>query len=230
MYKTSTFRKSFEKEIVFLKNTCLTAHKNHVSYNHDLRQLVFQSFFFRSCALLENYIIQIIENWVFEIKKNNLSITTLPEESRMFFILKQIEDIVKQYILLSDETRVFRRLSSQYNTLNTITSGVTIPQPISGRSIISQKSFPSIDNLSKVFGRMGVKFKTEINATAKRDALLILQSFLDLRNEIAHEHPRSLAYSDIVRNHDNLKKVISYLDRMFYKIISNNSNSIGWSI
>ena len=55
---------------------------------------------------------------------------------------------------------------------------------------------------------------------AKRSYEPIIQSFLDIRQAIAHQNPPDLTYNDVKHQLSNIKSFVSTLDRILFSHVS----------
>lgn len=96
--------------------------------------------------------------------------------------------------------------------------------------IITDKKYPSIKNISAICKRFGVKdIFNAMSVIGKKDYKLIINSFNDVRTEIAHQHPSpDLGISSVVDNLKALLEVVDKLNRVLYSHIRKTSGEDCW--
>jgi hypothetical protein len=88
---------------------------------------------------------------------------------------------------------------------------------------------PSPKNLKILFNRLGLKnIFNVINKLGKKDYELVLRSFLDIRETIAHQQSISLTIEDTKRNFSNIKDLIDKIDRASFSHVCKESGINYW--
>lgn len=83
--------------------------------------------------------------------------------------------------------------------------------------IVGNRKYPSVKNIKAIFNRIGVpNIFHRLNAITKRDSEKVLQSFLDIRQAIAHQSPPNLTYPDVRSYIRNVQGIVRALDRILY--------------
>ena len=135
--------------------------------------------------------------------------------TRYFSVLSELGSLVARYNLTGDETRYFKDMNAKINMLSVLNCDEEIPSWFSGENIYLGKSFPSLRNINTIGNRLVLDIKNELNSIGKAKIALMIDSFLDTRNELAHESGKNLTYADVVRHHSSFGKFISASDRLF---------------
>jgi len=192
-------------------------HRNSKSLPTNVRDSVFQNCVFQLSAILEDYVLELLETWTSNLKKNKRLNGTLPQITRSIFIARLQSESYKRYIGLGNEVELAESMlqnSSAYKLLDDL---LEIPQIDFRSHLIKDKKFPSPNNLLVLFRRFGMQnILSQLSKRTKSDFRLSLQAFMDIRNALAHESPPSLTDVDVQHYFDQILRWIEAIDREFY--------------
>ena len=228
-YRRSIFRNEFDNYTDTHINVVLeSCDKNDIS--QELKNSVLAAAIFQVSAAMENYLKDIISNWIFEIKKCNYSDLNIPIEMKAIILLKMQQDIYKKYFMGNNgEISSLNSMISKIEDINKINSD-GILQILNVGSIVNDKKYPSINNIIQLFNRLGIKnIFNEVNKLGRYDSKLFLTSFMDVRTEIAHSTQRTyFNANDVIDKLNRIKKLVGFFDRILYKFVMKKSISCCW--
>lgn len=80
-----------------------------------------------------------------------------------------------------------------------------------------------------MYYRIGINdIVTDLNRSAKKDIKTAIESFLSLRESIAHQGAPAITYTDIERHFNNIYEAVNYIDRIVYSHIKKESGEFFW--
>lgn len=80
-----------------------------------------------------------------------------------------------------------------------------------------------------LFNRIGIKnIFNETDRIGRKNYELILRSFLDVRETIAHQESTDLTFDNVKRNFKNITDLLDKLDRASFRHICNISGQKYW--
>ena len=229
-YSKSKARIDFENASkLMLKNSRDASYKNSkIGYSH--RIMIFQSSIFLLSASFENYLKSLTEDLIFSYTTKSALLKDLPPNFRSMVLLETQLSAFKVYINNGDEAKILSRLDTNHQHYSIINDNELFTNQIRPGLIVGTKKYPSIKNLNILFNRFGIKrIIPELNKRGKKDYELILKSFLDIREAIAHESAPSITYIDIKRHYKNIGEIIGLLDRIVYAQIVGYSSERFWT-
>lgn len=233
-YVYSRARKTFDTGINDLLVTSKEA-DTHLCSSARVRALAHASAVVIANTRVESYLEDLILDWAAAIGNANLTASILPGETRAFLLNgSTIRQAYRKLLLMEQGERDFVRLiSSQLGAQGEYRFAIdaTIINASHLRPIIDQVKYPSEANLRKLFARCGIAdIFTALNAVAKRDVLPLHKSFSDLRTAIAHEGlPVGKNGKDVRDRIREIKMLIGYLDRVFYRHSNAHLGPTAWT-
>jgi hypothetical protein len=182
-------------------------------------EMILQAAIFKTSALLEEYIKNSINDWIYLAHKENCSAGSLPMELRWYYISVAHVDAYRSYINNKDEKRLLTNLiSKKENCL--FQDNHTIKKIIKPSIILGNKKYPSVKNIKRLFTRLGIgNIFPKIDKKTKRQYEPLVKSFQDIRQAIAHQNPPDLTYNDIKNHINNIQGFVSALDRVLFSHI-----------
>jgi len=228
-YSKSKARTEFEKssDDLLLSSRKASFKNSKISYEHKI--LIFQSAIFLLSALIEEYLKTFVEDLIFNYKSKNAQLDKIPDNFRSLLLLESQLNSFKTYINSGDESKILTRLSTNLPHYKIILNNEIFTNQIPPSLIIGTKKYPSIKNLNLLYNRLGIsKIIIEIQKKGKKDYEMMLKSFLDVRETIAHQKAPSITIEDVKRHYSNINEIIGMLDRVTYSYISRKSGSIFW--
>lgn len=228
-YSKSTSREDFELEYLKLGKLAKKISYKSSPLSYDHKQLIFQSCIFLLCARIEDYTKNLIEGIVFNYKSKGVEFNKLPINIRTkVFIDSQIGHF-RNYYNSADEKKLLKNVSIKNPSFEIINDSVILSNHLNANNVISSNKYPSIKNLKILYHRIGIDdIVLKINANSKRDLKTSFESFLSLRESIAHQSSSSITFSDLERHFENVMLYINHIDRIVYKHITKESGATYW--
>lgn len=228
-YIRSSFRNEFDTivdEYICIikeadKNTLLT---------QKLKNSVLASSVFQVSSAMENYLKDIISNWIFEIKKCCFDDISIPDEMKAIVLLKSQQDIYRKYLVSTTGERESLQLMIGKLDLISKVSSQNILQVLNENVLVNDKKYPSNSNIRQLFNRIGIKdIFQELDRIGRYDSKMFLTSFMDIRTEIAHSNSHNnLNASDVIIKLNGMKTLIGHIDRILHKHILTYSLPSCW--
>src|SRR5690606_27376182 len=136
----------------------------------------------------------------------------------------------RNYFNQGDERKLIQNLSLSKGTYQIINDDDNFTNQIKVVHTLGTNKYPALKNLKLVFNRLGIEdIVKQINTFARKDLMTAFDSFLSLRESIAHQSTSNLTINDIKRHFDNVCIYINHIDRILYKHICKTSTSKFWT-
>lgn len=229
-YKKSLARRSFEAVLRDLRKT-----SQHVSFKSrrlpdGVRQMVFRSAIFQASAAFEAYLKEVLEDWIDMCGKEDLSISAMPRELIAFSASRQAHSTWRRFLASGNEGGFIKELVGNRLVPRHYDRTAKVSEIINSKICVYDKKYPSIRNIKALLFRFGVpNVFQELNKRGKRDLEKSVQSFMDIRTEIAHENPpRNLAFEDIKIHLDHIALAVKFMDRFLHSHLSRLAGSSCW--
>lgn len=183
--------------------------------------MILQAAIFKTSAYLEEYIKNCINDWLHTAIQRNCISSSLPDELRWYCITKEHLGAYKSFINNSDESRLLSAIKSKpINKL--LDDNCPIKNLINPLGVVGDRKYPSIRNLKRLFTRIGISnIFDRVNRKTKKNYIPLVQSFLDIRQAIAHQGPPNLTYIDVKNYIKNIQGFVSAIDRILFSHVSN---------
>lgn len=230
-YSKSKARVDFIEVTAYLidQSKFSTIKKNNI--NKEIQQTIFKSAIFQTSAALETYLETLLEDWIFLLGKNNKKISEVPEELILWICGKKQSHAFKDFLISGNESKLISQLKAlktigQYYDPNSLVEGLLYKS-----DFVNDRKYPSPKNIKMLFARFGIEniFK-DLARLGKKDFLKLLESFSDLRTEIAHQHPsKDITYLDLRQQITNIQTFVHYIDRLLHKRIQKISSLDCWN-
>lgn len=229
-YIKSRARKEFENEAnKLLKLAKKVSYKSSpLTYDHQL--LINQSCIFLLSARIEDYTKNIVEDLMYSYKSKGASLRQVHKTTRTKTLLDSQVAYFRSYYNSSDERNLLRSISIDCSFYKILDDAQPFVTQIKANNIIGTNKYPSIKNLKILYHRLGINDITvELNRKAKKDIQTSIESFLSLRESIAHQGAPAVTYIDVERHFKNIQEALNYLDRILYSHIRTTSGEIFWT-
>ncbi len=215
-YKKSLARKNFLHETDSILQTSRKSSYKKAGISDPAIDMILQAAVFKTSAQLEEYLKNAITDWLFNVKNNGYSANDLPDNLKWYFICNSHLTEYRQYIYNSDEKKLIDNLKSkQQNLLFDKTQ--SLADIINPLAVVSDRKYPSVRNIKRLFNRIGIpNVFHQVNRRSHRPFETILQSFLDIREAIAHQHPPNLTYDDVRDHTRSIQSFVSVMDRILH--------------
>lgn len=199
------------------------------SVPRSVRDMTYQSAIFQASSTLEEYIKQIFDHWIFELKKNKLYGKNIPEQARLSYLGREMRDMFHDTKSTESEQIFAKRLGNRLDLIEFVIGESTIPPYIDGSFAYKDKKYPSPKNIRVLYSRIGCdNVFNKLSMKMKSNAELKLQAFNDLRTSIAHGNPTSITLIDVRRNLDDVALFIKHLDRISHMEFSKEFGGGVW--
>lgn len=228
-YSKSRARRDFEIESTkLIKLAKKVSYKSSpLTYAH--KQLINQSCIFLLSARIEDYTKNLIEDLIYSYRTNGATLQNIPKNIRTKTLLDNQVNHFRTYYNSSDEKTLIRNISIENGFYSLIDDTITFTNQVHSSNIIGTNKYPSIKNLKILYNRIGINdIITELNIKAKKDIKTGFESFLSLRESIAHQGAPAITYIDIERHFRLINEAINYIDRVVYSHIKRESGEIYW--
>lgn len=229
-YTKSIARKDFEQKISYFKDLTVKTSKAGDVVPYDISQSVYKNAIFQCSACLEEYIKQLLTDWIDMLHRNNCPLTSAPKSLILLAAGKAQKNIFTQYIADSDESKFIKSLSQMQNLSSYFDNRQMVKNLIRHTEFVADKKYPSPKNYIVLFGRFGLSnFFDRINKTGKKDYRLILDSFNSIRSSIAHEYPApAITHLDVKTKLDSIANFVYAVDKTMYGHIKDISGVMCW--
>ena len=228
-YTRSAFRKEFDDNVDVHIRIIKEAKKNN-DLTNELKESVLASSVFQVSSAIENYLKDIISNWIIEIKKAPAKKVSIPKEINAIFLLKTMQDTYNDFLVnKTGEIEAIKKMTHDLNNIN-MASSQNILQILSETKLVDDRKYPSEKNLPILFYRIGIKnVFDEIQKITKAPSKMQFRSFMDIRTSIAHSNNcNGLTAEDVINKLNDIKKIIYSIDRILFKHFHKNSPSNCW--
>lgn len=229
-YSKSRARQEFENKSVELISLARQISYKNVALSYEHKNLIFQSTIVLLCSSLEEYLRVFVEDLFFNYKSLSAAISEIPVNPRTFSLFHKQRTIYEGFINNRDEFKTLDRLNiTNQHLYSVMDSTQTFVNHIDSKIIVNDKKYPSPKNLKILFNRIGIKsIFNETDRIGKKNYELLLRSFLDVRETIAHQESTDLTFADVKRNFKNITDLLDKLDRASYRHICNISGHKYW--
>lgn len=194
-----------------------------------VRNMTYQSAIFQASSTLEEYLKQIFDHWLFELKRHGHTGSSIPSRTRFSYFGRELTDTFSQFSHSRDESNLAKKLQDRANVIDFAMGRSHIPPHLTGEIAYKDKKYPSPKNVKSLYARIGCdNIFGRISQELRADAELKLQAFNDLRTSIAHGTPPSLTLLDVKRNLDDVAAIIKCLDKINHKEFSRDFGGGVW--
>lgn len=231
-YTKSSARNQFENVINSLHELSKDVADAGLIYKSEVRQAVFRATIFQASAALEEYIRAVFEGWIYLLKLNNKKIGNLPKSLVYCIAGKKQLEAFKNYIAYNDEAKLINSLSDITRLSKLFNSDELVKDVVYNGEVISDKKYPAAKNIMLISKRFGINdIFTLMAIKGKKNYKLIIDSFNDIRTEIAHQYPSSdLTYEAIAKNIIDLIDFVSKVDMVIYAHVKDTSGEDCWQV
>lgn len=228
-YTRSQARDDFETGTNSLKKVAKKVSYNSSPLKYEQKMLIFQSTIFLMSARIEEYSKDLIEKLIFNFRSKNALMSEIPENIRTKALIDNQLSHYKNYNHNSDERKLLERINCSKQYYDLLVSTNHFSNSIRANSILATNKYPSVKNLKILFFRLGINdIFNEIAIRGQKDYKSQLESFLSVREAIAHQVAPTLTFQDVERHLENLIDLINKIDRVVYSHIVKTSGDDYW--
>lgn len=197
---------------------------------YDHKQLINQSCIFLLSARIEDYTKNLIEDLIYSYKSNGATLKLVPKNLRTKTLLDSHVPFFRNYYNSSDERALLKNISIEKSQYQIIDETQVFISQVQSSHIIGTNKYPSIKNLKILYYRLGIdNIITELNRKARKDMQTAIESFLSLRESIAHQGTSAITFNDLERHFKNIDETINFIDRIVYSHIAKESGEKFWT-
>jgi|SRR6056297_656589 len=226
-YRRSAARVEALARLKELKSGAISANKNSIPAH--VRDMTFQSAIFQASATLEEYVKQIFDHWLFELKRQNMYGSNIPQRARFSYFGREMSDAFIKYVYSRDEIELAEKIRGKSGLIDFVMGSAAVLRHLNGEFAYKDRKYPSPKNIKKLYSRIGCdNIFDQLSREMKADAELKLQSFNDIRTAIAHGTPPGLTIGDIKKSLGDVELIIRSLDRINHKEFSRDFGGGVW--
>jgi hypothetical protein len=194
-----------------------------------VRNMVYQSAIFLASSTLEEYLKQIFDHWLYELKRHGLAGANIPARARFSYVSRELSSVFNSYVHAGDEIALARKIEDRANLLEFAIGRSIIFTHLTGEFAYKDRKYPSPRNIKALYSRIGCdNIFQQLSRAMKADAELKLQAFNDIRTSMAHGSPPSLTIIDVNRNLDDVGIIIKSLDKINHREMSKDFGGGVW--
>ncbi len=200
-----------------------------------IREYVVAASIFLAHATLENYISDIFSGFANGLQSSPIKGSDIPEQLQAHLFLNRI-----------DKTKIYGSMIGTHSEVDSLTSiskslkanaGTVVDNSqtifrFTGQDIFTSYKYPSIENIKKIFHRIGEpKIFQKLDIILKRDSQSLLESLGSLRTQLAHTGQLpGVSPSDVIKRIGDLELFVSAIDRVMYKLVTTSSGQHTWKL
>ncbi|WP_339680708.1 HEPN domain-containing protein [Cyclobacterium marinum] len=229
-YKKSQARIDFETGTKSLKQVAKKVSYKSSPLNYDQKLLIFQSSIFLMSAKIEEYTKVLIEKIIFNYKSKNAFMSKIPVNIRTKALIDNQLVHYKNFNHNTDERKLIEKINCAKSYYEILNPDNCFSNYINSENVIATNKYPSVKNIKILYFRIGINdIFNEVAKRGRKDYKSQLESFLSIREAIAHQEAPVLTYQDVERHLDNLVDLIRKIDRVVYSHIIKSSGEIFWN-
>lgn len=226
-YRRSSARNDAIERLGGLRSGARSASRTAIPVN--VRDMTYQSAIFQASATLEDYLKQIFDHWLFELKRHSLTGANIPQRARFSYFGRELSDAFSKFVYAGDEKDLAERLENKSHIIEFAMGYCEISPHLTGEFAYKDRKYPSVKNIKKLYERIGCdNIFDRLSKEMRTNAELKLRAFNDVRTAIAHGTPPSLTLIDVERNLDDVALVIRSLDKINHKEFSKDFGGGVW--
>lgn len=226
-YRCSVARSEALLRLKTLKSGAASASKKSIPV--AVRDMTYQSAIFQASSTLEEYLKQIFDHWLFELKRHGRPGSSIPSRARFSYLGRELSDAFSWFVHSGEEKNLAKKLQRRSSVISFAMGQSDILPHLTGEIAYKDKKYPSPKNVKSLYSRIGCdNIFDRLSRELRADAELKLQAFNDLRTSIAHGAPPNLTLLDVRRNLDDVEVIIKSLDKINHKEFSRDFGGGVW--
>lgn len=226
-YRCSVARSEALDRLQNLKSGAALASKRSIPV--IVRDMTYQSAIFQASSTLEEYLKQIFDHWLFELKRQSRPGSSIPARTRFAYIGRELTDTFSLFVHSGDEGKLAKKIQARSDIIDFAMGRAGVLPHLTGEIANKDKKYPSPKNVKALYARIGCdNIFGQLSRNLGADAELKLQAFNDIRTSIAHGTPPSLTLLDVRRNLDDVAAIIKSLDKISHKEFSRDFGGGVW--
>lgn len=228
-YIRSQARDDFETGTNSLKKVAKKVSYKSSPLKYEQKMLIFQSTIFLMSARIEEYSKVLIEKIIFNFRSKNALMSEIPENIKTKALIDNQLTHYRNFNHNPNERKLLEKISCEKEYYDILNPTNSFSNSIRANNILATNKYPSVKNLKILFFRLGINdIFNEVASKGQKDYKSQLESFLSVREAIAHQVPPTLTYQDVERHLENLTDLINKIDRVVYSHIVKTSGEAYW--
>jgi hypothetical protein len=228
-YKKSRARVEFENEAGNLLALSRKISYNKVQLDYQHKNLIYQSAIVLLSSAIEEYLRNVMEDLFHNYRIKGATLSKIPENARTYSLFINQKHHFEQFIFQKNESKILNDLKISNPLYGVVDGNALYDDHVTAIGILDGKKYPSPENVKALYNRIGIKdIFHSIRVGSPTDYRLVLASFLDIRQTIAHQQSINLTFIDIKRNFTHIHELINKLDRALYFHICRTSGQTFW--
>ena len=195
----------------------------------NVQQMLFQSAVVMACASVEQYLVSFFDDWLINLQKAKFK--HVPSSLKTYFLMSRQRTSMKKLVVGGDEMQFIKETDINQQYYSVLNERRLIKNIVDFKNFkfYAGRTFPSENNIKKLFSIIGLpRVFDELKSVSNRSFVFILNSFLDVRNAIAHRQAPDLTIDDM-RNHlSAIRAFVLYLDKVLFWHLDNISDTAFW--
>ena len=233
-YLKSKARRAFDAEIDKMISVISDTFSSPTT-STDTKQYVLACCVMLGTAKLEVYFEDFMGDWIKKVNAlTHLQSSHLPNNLRALYLNQQFLNNAFRKIMTDNVDEgayldgISSNLSSDYFKLTDGTKNIPI---LHAKKIFERKKYPSTDNVKMLFRRVGInQIFAELSRRSKSDLQKELESFNDIRTEIAHIGILgTMTDTDIIKKLKGLRRIVQFMDKVLYDHIATHTTTATWA-
>ena len=226
----SKARVDFETGSKSLKQVAKKVSYKSSPLKYEQKLLIYQSTMFLMSSKLQEYTKTLVEDLIFSYKSNNALMSKIPENIKTKTLIDNQLSHYKNYTHNFDERKLLGKINCTKEYYDVLDSTSPFSHSINSHVVIATNKYPSVKNLKILYFRIGISdIFNGIANRGKKDFKSLLESFLSIREAIAHQQAPVLTNQDVERHINNLVELINNIDRVVYSHIRKISGEQYWN-
>lgn len=200
-----------------------------LSYAH--KNVIYQSLIVLLSSAIEEYHKTFLEDWFFKLRTSRVTMDKIPVNSRMFGFLTATEHHYKSFLYNREgEKDIIKSLVKQKGLLKKYIDDVEVFDLSKFEvAILNKKKYPSTKNVEILYNRLGIpSIFNALSMMGHRDYKTQLDSFLSIRESIAHVGAGAVTFTDVKNQIAFLQEFIYLLDKELYKHCCRVAGAVYW--
>lgn len=200
-----------------------------LTYAH--KNLIYQSIVILLSSSIEEYHKTFIEDWFYKLRTSNVTMAKIPDNTKVFGLLHNTEQLYRSF--LYDRNNEKDTLDKLVNAKHILKKYVDDNERFDiswlAKNVWSNKKYPSIQNIVTLYNRLGIhNIFNSLSETKHRDFKNPLNSFLSVRESIAHQGAGAVTFIDVKNHIEFVNELIYLFDKELYKHCCRIAGSAYW--
>ena len=166
---------------------------------------------------------------LYNYRSKGATLNHIPKNLRTKTLLDKQVNFYRTYYNSSDERALLKNIAIDSSYYGIMDNAAVFTTQVYPTNIIGTNKYPSIKNLKILYFRIGINdIVSDLNRKAKKDIKTNIESFLSLRESIAHQGAPAVTFTDVERHFDNMIEAINFIDRVVFAHVRKESGEGFW--